>query len=74
MNPGQVIHHSKQTTHCLGGGVYLIVRPAWDRKWLVEMRTDTGSRYLATVDSRAEADALATLEVALLPLYTGEVA
>jgi len=72
--PGEVIRTHKQTCHYLGGGVYLIVRPAWAGRWLVERRDGFGFRYLATVDTRAEADALATLEAALLPLCTGEVA
>ena len=72
--PGEVIYTHKQTCHYLGGGVYLIVRPAWAGRWLVERRDGFGFRYLATVDTRAEADALATLEAAPLPLYTGEVA
>jgi len=72
--PGEVIHTRKQTCHYLGGGVYLIVRPAWAGKWLVERRDGFGFRYLATVDTRAEADALATLEAALTPLFTGGAA
>ena len=74
--PGEVIYTRKQTCHYLGGGVYIIARPAWSNGWLVERRDGFGSRYLTgePLTTRAEADALATLEAALLPLYTGEVA
>lgn len=72
--PGEVAYVRTSTTHYLGGGVYIIVRPAWQGRWLVERRDGFGSRYLATVDTRAEADALATLAVAMHPLVTGEVA
>lgn len=73
IQPGQVVHSRQMTTHYLGGGVYITVRPAWAGRWLVERRDGFGFHYLATVDTRAEADALATLAVALTPLYTGEV-
>lgn len=74
IQPGQPVYSRKMTTHYLGGGVYLIVRPAWAGRWLVERRDGFGFRYLATSDTRAEADALATLAAALSPTYTGGAA
>jgi hypothetical protein len=71
---GEVLWHRQETCHYLGGGVYIVVRPAWAGRWLVEEQTGFGSKILATVDTRSEADALASMEAALRPLYTGEAA
>lgn len=66
MIPGQVVWHRKETTHYLGNGHYILVRPAWaGQGWLVEERTAwSGSRLLDRVGSRAEADLLADMYAA----------
>lgn len=73
--PGEVIRTHKQTCRYLGGGVYIIVRPAWAGEgWLVEERTGFGSHLHAKYASRAEADLIAEALAATRPLYLGEVA
>lgn len=76
IKPGETVYSRQQTTHYLGGGVYITVRRAWGHGWLVERKDGFGFRYLTgePLATRAEADDLAALEAALTPLYTGEVA
>lgn len=65
----------KETTHSLGAGRYVVVRQTWQQLWLVEESDPfAGSRRLALVDTRAEADALASLAVATRLLRNDEVA
>ena len=71
MKPGEVVRHRKQTTYYLGGGHYIVVRPAaLDRRWMVDERTAFGGyRILHSLPTRAEADFVAEMYVAARGLY-----
>lgn len=61
MKPGEVVWHRKETTHYLGNGHYIVVRPAaLDRRWVIDESTAfDGSRILESTATRAEADFIA---------------
>jgi hypothetical protein len=72
---GEVCWHPKETTHYLGGSRYIVARPAWGRRWLVEESDGfAGSCQLALCDTRAEADHVAAAYAATRLLHVDGVA